>query len=123
MEKIQKFFILGIQVGLAVSPLVFAQSMPAQPLPQAPITTMSGVIGLINNIINWMFTFLIILSVLFFIWAAFDYLTSAGDKEKTEKAKNRLIYGVFAIAVAILARGIPLIVGNFLGTSINVPQN
>lgn len=123
MEKIQKFFILGIQVGLAVSPLVFAQSMPAQPLPQAPITTMGGVIGFINTIINWMFTFLIILSVFFFILAAFDYLTSAGSSEKTEKAKNRLIYGIVAIAVAILARGIPLIVGNLFGTSINVPQN
>lgn len=70
-----------------------------------------------------MFVFLIILSVFFFVWAAFEFLTSAGEKEKIEKAKNRLIYGAVAIRIALLARGIPLIVRDFLNIPGSGPSN
>jgi hypothetical protein len=118
MNKLEKFLILGLQVGLIASPLAFAQQTPPPP----PVQSFNDVLRIINVAINWLFTLLIILAVVYFILAAFEYLTSGGDKEKTDKAKNKLIYGIVAIVVAILARGIPALVGSFFNVRINVPQ-
>ena len=80
-----------------------------------PVTDISGFIGLICTAVNWMFTFLIVLTILFIIIAAFIYLTAGGDPEKARNATSWLTYAAVAVGVAVLAKGIPLIVGSFLG--------
>jgi hypothetical protein len=82
--------------------------------PAVSITTTSQVLNLLNTIINWAFTFFFAVAVFFFLWSAFEYLTSGGDEEKTKKAKSRLLYGVLAVAVALIARSIPFLVQNFI---------
>jgi len=68
---------------------------------------------------NWMFGILLLLAVIFIIVAAFKYLTSGGDAEKTKSARDFIIYAVIAIAVAILAKGIIALVGSFFGVNTN----
>ncbi|MCS6789176.1 MAG: hypothetical protein NZ484_01230 [Patescibacteria group bacterium] len=118
MSKLEKILILGIQIVLVFSPLVFAQPTPPAPPSDAGIRTLDDVVVIIQNVINWLFFFLIILSVFFFMLAAFDYLTSAGEKENIEKAKNRLIYGALALVIALLARGIPSVIASFFGVKV-----
>lgn len=99
--------------------LTFAQ-IPTGPGPQtppAPITTMAGVTGVICVAINWIFTFLIILTVVFVLVAAFKYLTSGGDPEKAKSAQHTLLYAIIAVVVAIIAKGVPSIVGSYFGVA------
>ncbi|MDP2598446.1 MAG: hypothetical protein Q8P49_01300 [Candidatus Liptonbacteria bacterium] len=82
-------------------------------LPQTPITGIGGVQNFICTVIvGWMFTFLIVLTVVFVLVAAYKYLTAAGDPEKVKSASHMLIYAAVAIVVALFARGLPLIVGS-----------
>lgn len=64
--------------------------------------------------LRWLFTIAIILSIVFALLAALDYITSAGDPAKVKKATNRIIYAAIGIAVALLARSLPVIVGGVL---------
>jgi hypothetical protein len=81
----------------------------------AAIDTPAAFIAKLNEIQDWMYTFLLALAVIFILVAAFIFLTSAGDPKKTEQAKNTIIYAVIAIIVAFLARAIVGIVSGILG--------
>ncbi len=100
-------------IGLIAPILALAQVPPTPPV--APITSYVGVINLLNTITNWLFAILIALAVIFIIIAAFKYLTAGGDPEKVKSANHSLIYAVVAIAVAIVAKAIPLLVKNIIG--------
>ena len=90
-----------------------AQGQPCQ-IPQTKLNNVGGVLKLIQYITNWMFTGLLVLSVLMIIIAAYHYLFSGGDEEGTGKAKKYLIYTVIAIAVAMLSKGVTFIVAEVL---------
>lgn len=69
---------------------------------------------IIDNIIGWVSGILIAVSVLFVIFAAYLYLTSAGDAEKVKSASSYILYAVIAVVVALAARGI-LALGSMIG--------
>ncbi len=112
--------ILGIiaLAAITVPMLVAAQNPPI--LPEPTITTYGGVINVIKTATNWLFGILLVVAVIFLIYAAFLYLTSGGDEEKTKKARSYIIYAVIALAVGILAQSIVALVGNFLGSPVPV---
>jgi hypothetical protein len=62
-----------------------------------------------------MFWGLISLSLIMVLSAGFTYVTAGDNPEKVSKATKTLIYAAVAIGVALLARAIPLIVGDFIG--------
>ena len=64
---------------------------------------------------NWLFAFLLIVAVIFIFLAAFSYMTAAGDPEKMGKAKSKLIYAIIAIVIALVAKGVQLILRDVLG--------
>ncbi|MBI2591253.1 MAG: hypothetical protein HYW34_01080 [Candidatus Brennerbacteria bacterium] len=61
---------------------------------------------IINNITSWVSGLLIAIAVLFVIYAAYLYLTSAGDAEKVKSASNYILYAVIAVVVALASRGL-----------------
>lgn len=79
----------------------------------APVQTLGGAFGILCNILGWVFILLIILAVFFVIVAAFRYLMAGGEPEKVGAANHTLIYAAVAVVVAIIARGIPIIISNF----------
>ena len=98
--------------------LVFAQIGGTQPstLPDTSnLGSAGGIQSLGRTIVNWLFGILLVLAVIFIVWAAFLYLTSGGDEEKTKKARGMIIAAVIAIAIAILARAIVQFVGSIFG--------
>lgn len=68
-----------------------------------------------------MFGLLILLAIIFILVAAFKYLTAAGDPQKVKDASGYVIYAAIAVAVALLAKGIPALVGSFFNTTVTVP--
>lgn len=82
--------------------------------PSHAVDTPEKVIGLIQRVTDWAYSILLVLAVLFIVYAAYLYLFSEGDTEKTEKAKKQIFYAVVAVAIAILAKGIIAFVQNVL---------
>ncbi len=77
-------------------------------------TTVGGLVDIITYIVRWTYIIFFIIAVMFIILAAFSYLTAGGDAEKVAVAKNRIIYAMVAILVALLAVGFEIIIRNFL---------
>jgi len=105
--------IAGTLTALAPA-AAFAQTTSAPP---TPITTASGIVTKLGDVAGWLFAIFLALAVLFLIYAAFMYLTAAGNTDKTTGARNALIYGIVAIVVAVVAGGIPKIVCSILGVA------
>jgi len=83
--------------------------------PPTPVTRFEDILGILNTVINWIFTILLALAVIFIMFAAFEYLGSAGDPEKTRTAANKLIYAAVAIGVGLISKGIEFIVRQLIG--------
>jgi uncharacterized membrane protein len=119
----KKNLLTGVAM-LAVSAIVPFAALAQGALPPTPggvvaptvIASLGGVSGLLCTVVNWMFYFLIILAIIFVMIAAYGYLTAAGDPDKVKAASNRLIYAAVAVAVGILAKGVPFIVATLLIT-------
>jgi phosphoglycerol transferase MdoB-like AlkP superfamily enzyme len=101
---------------LALSNVALAQQYGQQYTGIAPTGpgTVGGLVGLLGQIVRWVYIIFFIIAVLFIILAAFSYLTAAGDEEKVKTAKNRIIYAAVAIIVALLAVGFEAIIRTFL---------
>jgi len=73
----------------------------------------------IYDLAQRVFKYLLAISIPFavaaIIWAAFSFLTSAGEPEKTEKAKKILTYALIGFIIILLSDGIVYALGNFLG--------
>lgn len=85
----------------------------AQPLP-TPIKSTDDIIRTLNNIKDIIGTILGVVVVIIFIWAGVTFVTAEGDPTKLEKAKNRVLYGIIGIIVALLAGGILLLIQNVM---------
>lgn len=110
-------------IAFALPALASAQGInpPVPPVPsnvpQGNITSINGVLNSLCSVFGYAFYFLIVLAVIFVIFAAFKYLTAAGDPEKVKSAGTMLLYTAIAIGVALLARAVPLVVASFVGAN------
>lgn len=71
-------------------------------------------VDILTNIASWVFTFAIITSVFMVLYAAYLFLTSAGDPERTKQARDTILYAAIGIAIALVAAGFPFIVSGLL---------
>lgn len=79
----------------------------------AAIDTPEKVVGLVEKLSVWLYNFLIAASVVMILIAAFNFMNSGGDEEKVRTARKQMIYAVIAVAVAIIASGVPKLVQDF----------
>lgn len=113
-----KKFGLFVLLSVLVFPLLAAAQLPVpapEPTVTGPITSGQGAIDLINTFLFWLATIFWIAAAGFIFYAAFLYLTAAGDAEKVKTASHALLYGVIAIAVGLMAYGLPVLVKSVLG--------
>ena len=112
----KKFIKAGLTSGLLLPALAFAQGgiTPVSPVAGRQV----DVFDIITRIIGWLTGLLVVLAVIFIVWAAFIYLTAGGDAEKAGKANKMLIYAAVAIAIALLSQGIVFIVGKLFAPTV-----
>jgi heme/copper-type cytochrome/quinol oxidase subunit 2 len=94
--------------------LLFVRFANAQtlPPPPSPVQNSTGLMNVLCSFIAYFFWIVIIISVIFVLYAAFSYVTAGDDTEKTTKARKTLTYAAIGIAVALLATTFPTIVGS-----------
>ena len=59
--------------------------------------------NIVENILESIILVLGIVAVIFIIVGGFQYMSSAGDTSKIQKAKNTILYAVIGLVVCILA--------------------
>jgi ABC-type enterochelin transport system permease subunit len=113
-KNLNKIILAGIILGQLI-PLasVFAQvyTQPVNP-PQAK--GLSGWMETLNEILKWVYTIVLVLSVVMGLYAAFLYVTAGGEQAKVKKASGVLMYAVIGIVIAVLAFSITKIVGSLI---------
>lgn len=98
------------------------------PVPPATViytdTTPHGVSGgmccmlsSVNYVIDWIYFILLFIVIIFVILGAFNFVTSAGDTEKTTKGKNYILYAMIGLGIALLARAFPAVVQSIVGVT------
>ncbi len=109
MKIIKQILPLVVLFSVVSLPLLAIEHAPA------PVRSIEDVIAILNRVVDWFFTILMIVAVIFIFVAAVGYLTSGGKEDKIIKAQRQFIYAVVAIGIALVARGIEFIVRQLLG--------
>ena len=87
------------------------------PIPPGEGFTFGGVIEKINYVANVLFALLVVITVIFLIWAAWKYLNGDADG-----AKGMIINAAVAIAIGLLSRGLPFLVRSLIGVDYEIPE-
>ncbi len=108
----KKFLLSLAAISVLSLPLIgLAASATVSPV---MITTTDQLTNLINNIGTWIFGIVIAIAIIFFVLAGFYFITAQGDPAKVGKAREMITYAIVGVVVAILAKGIPLLLANIL---------
>ena len=67
-----------------------------------------------------MFTAAVLVSIAFVLYAAFNYMSGAGDPTKITKANKTLVFAAVGLAVAIMARTLPIAVGSIVNKDLKL---
>ncbi len=107
MKKFQQRLEKTLVLGLA------ALSLPLSA--GAAITGIESIKTLTCTIRNWVFTFALIIGVIYILIAAVKYMNSGGDASKVSEVHRAVIWAAIGIGVALVAAAVPSLVGSFLG--------
>lgn len=105
----KKILLATILVGLLTLPTV---NSLAQEAPPANLDVMA----VLDRIINWLFTILLVIAAMCIVIAGYYFVTAAGNPETTAKARNFVLYALIGVAVAIASRGLVALVKRIVGT-------
>ncbi len=115
-----------------MSKLIAAQSVQdvfgkiEAPSPIQPLTKDGGAAGIsmfLSNVVTLIYITASIVFVFMVLISAFQWITSAGDKEKVAAARNRLTFAIIGIVILALAFVIIRLVGQVTGFEFFVGQN
>ncbi|GIK84476.1 MAG: hypothetical protein BroJett025_10980 [Patescibacteria group bacterium] len=105
--------------GLALTAAAFVTSAPAvfaQIQVEEPDSFFFSDIGtLINKALNFVMVLGALLVFMYLIWGGIEWITSGGDKGKTESARNKITAAVLGLIVLAASWAILGLVLNFLG--------
>jgi len=82
-----------------------------------PLGETSDVLTLIDKILNFLLGIALVLTPIMIVYAGFLYITAAGNEEKVKTANKVLIWALIGLAVVLIAKGVPALIKEFLGTS------
>lgn len=78
--------------------------------------TADNIIGvLVKNAIILIFSFSALGVIAYFLWGAFDWIVSGGDKEKINSARKKMTHALFGLAILSLSFVIITVAGEIVG--------
>lgn len=91
---------------VSITVLVAPAIVLAQPPVDAPDWQDIGIWDALDSITNYLFWVLMIVAAIFIIIAGYNFVTAAGDPDKTKTARNFVLYALVGVLVGFLARGL-----------------
>jgi len=95
--------------GIGPEPVPLGKELPKGP------TTGALLLNTITFIADWIFVILLIFATIFIVLAAFQFVTAGGDPSAVAQARMKLLYAVIGVAVAAVAKGLPIAVRHIIG--------
>ena len=77
----------------------------------------SDVNTLIDKILDFLIKIALVLTPIIVVYAGFLYITAGGNEEKIKRANKVLIWALIGLAIALIAKGVPALIKEFLGTN------
>ncbi len=115
LDTLKKVSLSTVATGAAF--LASATSVAAADL--GTITVSEGYADNIGGLFSAVLTFVMVIAALlvlgYLIWGGVEWITSGGDKGKTESARNKITAAVIGIIVLAAAYAIFLLIITFLG--------
>jgi len=105
-------------VTLLSLPIIIQAATVTSPGQTSVPVASQAVFDIIMTIINWAFYLLLAAAALVVVFAAYLFLTAAGDPDKTGKARNYILYALIAVVVGFLAKAIVSLVAKMLGVDV-----
>ena len=96
--------------GITLASLLVAPAIAVAQTGNVPDMTGGETIDALERLVDWLFTILLIVAVIFLVIAAFGFITASGDPEKVAKSRNFVLYALIGVAVAVAARGLVALV-------------
>jgi hypothetical protein len=74
--------------------------------------------GIVGSLMQGIMAIGLIIVFFYFIWGAFDWLTSAGEKGKLESARNKMLHAGIGIIILASTTALFMLVQYFVGVSV-----
>lgn len=74
-----------------------------------------GISFILSNLISLFYTAAAVVLVFMFLWGAYDWMTSEGEKEKIQSAQRKILNAMIGIIIFAAAFGVFQILGEFSG--------
>jgi hypothetical protein len=88
--------------------------LPAGQLAKGPQSGLA-LLDLVDVATNWVFAIFVVLSIIFVLLAAFQFVTAGGEATKVGEARQKLIWASVGIIIALLAKGLVPVVRSIIG--------
>jgi len=66
--------------------------------------------AMLNTVANYTVGVLVMVAIFYILWAGYTFVTSSGETDKVNAARQRIMYAAIGIVVALLAKGIVALV-------------
>lgn len=105
----KKIFSITAVAVLALTLGFTAYAQYSTTLPQ-PVNSISDLFRLVDKVLGFVWTILIIMSIITMIMAAVLYITSHGDAANTDKANRMILYAAIGLGVAVLSKALGTVI-------------
>jgi len=68
------------------------------------------IIATLDNIVDWVFSILVIFAAIMLVWSGFQFVTAGGDSTKVSAAREKVMYALIGIVIAFASRGLVALV-------------
>lgn len=106
---------LPVMAVTGVDPSKTTEVIPTgKELPSGP-TSGTQLIDLVDIITNWVFAIFVVLTVIFVLLAAFQFVTAGGDAAKVGEARQKLVWASVGVIIALASKGLVPVIRNIVG--------
>ena len=74
----------------------------------------NSIMELVAQIADWLLKIGLVISTIIILWAAIVFMTSGGNTERVTTARKTLWYAIIGLTILLLAKGVTLLIQNFL---------
>jgi hypothetical protein len=115
MVSVLAVLALPVAAVTGVDPTKNTEVVPAgKELPSGP-TTGTQLLDLVDVATNWVFAIFTVLTIIFVLLAAFQFVTAGGDAVKVGEARQKLIWASVGVIIALASKGIVPVVKSIVG--------
>jgi len=74
-----------------------------------------GLSAILSNLIQLFYVVAAVVLIFMLLWGAYDWITSEGNKEKIESARNKIINAIIGLMLFAVAFAVIQVLGQFTG--------